>query len=89
MDPPHAPQHRGEVAPHYQRVPPEDPMQQLQGRDILNTQRQGRSGQTLADSDFSSSSALNDARGCLFCLGCRNIENLGRNWLFGLGNLRN
>ena len=77
MDPPHAPQHRGEVAPHYQRLPTEDPVQQLQGGDLLNTQRQGRSGQTLADWDFSSLSASNGARGCLLCLGCHNIENLG------------
>ena len=52
MDPPHAPQHRGEAATDYQRLPTEDPMQQLQGGDLLNTQRQGRSGQALADSDF-------------------------------------
>ena len=88
MDPPHAPQHRGEAATDYQRLPPEDPVQQLQGRDLLNTQRQGRSGQTLGDSDFSSLSALNGERGCLFCLDCQN-NNLSRNWLFGLVNLRN
>ena len=44
VDPPHAPQHRGEAAAHHQRLSAENPVQQLQSGDFPHTQRQGRSG---------------------------------------------